>query len=95
MVHESESMKKLHNRNIFEEIKKQVTQIQGTTLGSKKDMERERQKEHEKLLRQIFQKMVSCRLRLFCEIKRVICVFESLGDVVETENSVENVVILT
>ena len=54
MVQKSEIIEKLRNRNLIDEIKKQVTQIQGTTLGSKKDMERERQKEHEKLLRKIF-----------------------------------------
>lgn len=51
---ESENMKKLRNRNIFEELRKQVTQIQDTTKKTKEDMEKERKKEYDKIIKEIF-----------------------------------------
>ena len=54
MMTESENMKKLRKRNIFEEIKRNVIQIQDTTPKSKEFYEQERKKEHDKLIKDIF-----------------------------------------
>lgn len=54
MIQESENMRKLRNRNLFEEIKKQVTQIQDTSKKNKEDLEKERKKEYDKIIKEIF-----------------------------------------
>ena len=51
---ESENMKRLRNRNIFEEIKKTVTQIQDTSPKDVDIREQERIKEHKKIIDEIF-----------------------------------------
>jgi hypothetical protein len=51
---ESENMKRLRNRNIFEEIKKKVTPIQDTTPKTMESREQERKKEYNKIIEDIF-----------------------------------------
>lgn len=54
MITKSENMKKLRNRNIFEEIKKSVTPIQDTTQKDKQVSEQEHRTEYDKIIEDVF-----------------------------------------
>lgn len=54
MIVMSENLRKLRNRDIFKEIRDKVSIIQETTRISEEIQEEQRQKEHDKILEDIF-----------------------------------------
>lgn len=54
MMAESEGIKKLKNRDVLEEIRNKITEMQNAAKKEKEEQEQQRQEEHEKIIDDIF-----------------------------------------